>query len=53
MRPYDFKQSPEDQATVARWRRGVLMFYGSIGLILVAVMTVAHVAHIAIQFASR
>jgi len=53
MRPANFKRSPEDQATIARWRRGVLMFYGSIGLVLAAVMTVAHFAHVAMQFASK
>jgi hypothetical protein len=31
----------------------MLMFYGSIGLALAAVMTVAHFAHVALQFASR
>jgi hypothetical protein len=53
MRPYDFRQSPHDQATITRWRRGVLMFYGSIGLVLAAVMTVAHFTHLATQLAHR
>jgi hypothetical protein len=53
MRPYDFKRSPEDRATVARWRRGALVFYGSIGLMVVVVVAVAHFARLAMQFASR
>jgi hypothetical protein len=53
VRPQDFKRSPEDEATIARWRRSVLMFYGSIGLVLAAVMTAAHFARVFAQFASR
>jgi hypothetical protein len=53
MRLHDFKRSPEDQATIAKWRRGMLMFYGSVGLALATVMTVAHFAHVATQSAGR
>jgi hypothetical protein len=53
MRPHDFARSPADQATITKWRRGLLMFYGSVGFVLVAVVAVAHFAHIAMQFASR
>jgi hypothetical protein len=31
----DFVWSPEDQATYAKWRRGVLAAYGCIGLVAV------------------
>jgi hypothetical protein len=34
--------SPDDVATYRRWRRGVFMFYGAIGLILVAASGVHH-----------
>jgi hypothetical protein len=53
MKPFDFERSPEDQVTIARWRRGVLMVYGSIGLALVALVTAVHLAHVAPLFASR
>ena len=53
MKPFDFERSPEDQATIAKWRRGVLMLYGGIGLALIAVVTAAHIAHVAPLFASR
>jgi hypothetical protein len=53
MKPFDFERSPEDQATIARWRRSLLMFYGSIGLALIVVVTAAHIAHVAPLFASR
>jgi hypothetical protein len=53
MKPFDFERSPEDQATVARWRRRVLVFYGSVGLALIAVVTAARIAHVATLFASR
>ena len=53
MKPFDFERSPEDQATIARWRRRVLVFYGSVGLALLAVVTAARIAHVATLFASR
>jgi hypothetical protein len=53
MKPFDFERSPEDQATIAKWRRGVLMLYGTIGLALIAVVAAAHIAHVAPLFASR
>lgn len=53
MKPYDFERSPEDQATIAKWRRSVLMFYGGIGLVLIAIVAAAHIAHVAPLFASR
>jgi hypothetical protein len=48
-----FKRSPDDEATFGKWRRGVPMFYGSVGLALAAVMTVAHFARVAMEFANR
>jgi hypothetical protein len=53
MKPYDLEQSPEDQATIAKWRRRVLMFYGSVGLALIAIVAAAHIVHVAPLFASR
>jgi hypothetical protein len=53
MKPHDFEQSHEDQATIARWRRRVLVFYGSVGLALIAVVAAVHIAHVAPLFASR
>jgi hypothetical protein len=53
MKPHDFARSPADQATITSWRRGVLMLYGSVGLVLVAVIAGAHFAHVAMQIASR
>jgi hypothetical protein len=52
MKPFDFERSPEDQATIAKWRRAMLMFYGSVGLGLIALVA-AHIAHVAPLFASR
>ena len=34
---FDFKRSPEDAATFRKWRRGMAIFYGSIGLMVTAV----------------
>jgi hypothetical protein len=34
---FNFKRSPEDEATYAKWRRAVLIFYGCIGLVAVAI----------------
>ncbi len=53
MKPIDFERSPEDQATIAKWRRGVLIFYGSVGLALIAIVAAAHIAHVVPLFASR
>jgi hypothetical protein len=53
MRPYDFDRSAEDRATIARWRRRVLTFYGGIGAALIAIVAAAHIAHVGPLFASR
>ena len=53
MKPFDFERSPDDQATIVKWRRRVLMFYGGVGLVLIAVVAAAHIAHVVPLFASR
>jgi hypothetical protein len=44
-----FKRSPEDEATYAKWRRGMFIFYGSIGLVAVAIILVTHFSRAAFQ----
>jgi hypothetical protein len=43
--------SPEDEATYVKWRRGMVIFYGSIGLVAVAAFLAAHFSHPALQLA--
>ena len=52
-RSFDFKRFPEDAATFRKWRRGMVMFYGSIGLMVMAVVILVHVADVAMHVASR
>jgi hypothetical protein len=52
-RSFDFKHSPEDEATLRKWRRGMAMFYGTIGLVVMAVVIAAHFADVAMRVASR
>jgi hypothetical protein len=49
----DFMTSPEDRATFARWLRGVVLFYGGVGLMVVAALVVARFAEIATQVAGK
>jgi hypothetical protein len=49
---FDFKRSPEDEATFRKWRRGTMMLYGSIGLFF-TVMIAAHFVNAALHVASR
>jgi hypothetical protein len=51
-RPFDFRHSPQDAATFRRWRRGMALFYGSVGLLVAAVLIAAHFA-VALHVASR
>jgi hypothetical protein len=46
-----FAGSPEDKATYAKWRRGIVIFYGSVGLVAVAVFLAAHFSHLAFHAA--
>jgi hypothetical protein len=48
-----FANSPEDEATYVKWRRGMMIFYGSIGLLAVAVFLAAHFSHPALQLAGN
>jgi hypothetical protein len=52
-RPFEFRHSPQDAATFRRWRRGMAMFYGSVGLLVVVMLVVAHFADVALHVASR
>ena len=49
--PFNFNRSPEDEKTYAKWRRGVVIFYGCIGLAVVGVVFVAHFSRLAFQLA--
>jgi hypothetical protein len=51
--PNKYASSPEDHATYVKWRRGVLIFYGCIGLVMVAAIAVAEFAGIAVQIAHK
>jgi hypothetical protein len=51
IKPVNFERSPEDKATYAKWRRGMFIFYGSIGLVAVAVVLAAHFSRVALQVA--
>jgi hypothetical protein len=48
-----FASSSEDEATYAKWRRGMVIFYGSMGLVAVAVFLAAHFSHPALQLAGN
>jgi hypothetical protein len=48
-----FRRSPEDEAIYAKWRRGVLIFYGCIGLAVITVAAVARLSGVAFQAAAN
>ncbi len=50
---FDFKRSPEDEATFRDWRRRIVIFYGGIGLVVTVVVIVAHLVNVAPHIASR
>jgi hypothetical protein len=52
-KPFNFKRSPEDAATYAKWRRGMCIFYGCIGLVVASVLLAAHFSHLALQLAGN
>jgi hypothetical protein len=39
---FDLGDSPEDRATYAAWRRGVIIFYCFIALVVVAAIAAVH-----------
>jgi hypothetical protein len=52
-RSSDFKRTPADEATFRKWRRGMVMFYGCIGVVVMAAVIAAHFADVAMHVASR
>jgi hypothetical protein len=38
-KPFNFTRSPEDAATYAKWRRGMCIFYGCVGLFVVGIFS--------------
>jgi hypothetical protein len=52
-RSLDSTRSPEDEATFRKWRRGLVMLYGGIGLVVTAAVIAVHFAAIAMHVASR
>jgi hypothetical protein len=52
-KPSNFKRSPADAATYAKWRRGICIFYGCIGLVMAGVFLAAHLSRLAFQLAGN
>jgi hypothetical protein len=52
-KPFNFKRSPEDKATYAKWRNAVLTFYGCISLVAVVVAVAAHYSGVPVQLAGN
>jgi hypothetical protein len=50
--PFDLERSPEDETTFRKWRRGLVVFYGAIGLVFTAAIA-AHFVNAALHVASR
>jgi hypothetical protein len=50
-KPSSYKSSPEDEATYAKWRRGVFIFYVSIGFTGLGVVLGAHFSRLGFQWA--
>jgi hypothetical protein len=50
---FDFKRSREDEATFRTWRRGMVMFYGGIGLVVTTAVIAAHFVNVAMHVATR
>jgi hypothetical protein len=48
-----FVGSLEDEATYVRWRRGMFIIYGSVGLTAIAVVLATHLSQLAIQLAGN
>jgi hypothetical protein len=43
----------DDEATYTKWLRGAFLFYGSVGLVMAAVILAARLSHLGIQFAGN
>jgi hypothetical protein len=52
-KPLNFNRSPEDEATYAKWRRGVAMFYGCVGLVAIVAVVILQLAHATVQMAGK
>lgn len=52
-KPFDFSHSPQDAATFRKWRRGMAMFYATVGLLVAAMLIAAHFADAALHVATR
>jgi hypothetical protein len=52
-KPFNFTPSPEDAATYAKWRRGMCIFYGCVGLFVVGIFLAAHFSRLAFQLAGN
>jgi hypothetical protein len=48
-----FRRSPEDEATYVKWRRGIFIFYGGVGLAVAGVGFAAHFSRLAFQLAGN
>jgi hypothetical protein len=48
-----FVGSLEDEATYVKWRRGMFIIYGSVGLTAIAVVLATHLSQLAIQLAGN
>jgi hypothetical protein len=49
----EYGLSSEDQAVYRKWRRGVLIFYGAVGLMAIVGVTAFQFASVAVQFAGK
>jgi hypothetical protein len=47
------RNSPEDEAIYAKWRRGVFIFYGCTALAVTAVVAVVHLSGLPFQAAAN
>jgi hypothetical protein len=52
-RPIDFITSPDDKATFARWRRGVVLLYGRVALFIAVALVLTRFAELALQVAGK
>jgi hypothetical protein len=50
---FDFKHSPEDERTFRTLRRGMVMFYGGVGLVVTTMVIAAHFVNVAMHVATR
>jgi hypothetical protein len=50
---FDLRGLPEDKETYVRWRRGAIILYCCIGLVVVACIAAAHSSRLANQLAGN